>query len=157
MSGWVTYRREKIDSIKDWVRENCANGQICHIGTDSMQTGKYTQFVTVVVILKPPKGGRIAYFREVMPRVVSLRERLLKETWKSVTLGLDLTSVVPGELTIHIDANPVLRHKSSQYVDELVGMVVGQGFQAVIKPDAWAASHCADHLVRTQGKMPRSA
>jgi predicted RNase H-related nuclease YkuK (DUF458 family) len=61
--------------------------------------------------------------------------------------------VVKGELAVHIDANPVVRYRSSAYVQELVGLVVGQGFRAIIKPEAWAASHCADHVVRTQGKL----
>jgi len=33
-------------------------------------------------------------------------------------------------------------------VEELVGLVVGQGFNAVVKPEAWAASHAADHAVK---------
>lgn len=154
-TAWVTYTGQRIQDIVQWVQQNSQEGQPVHIGTDSLQTKRYTQFVTVVVILKPGKGGRIAYSREVVPRINSLRERLLKETWRSVTLGLECTAQVPGELTIHIDANPVAVHKSSQFVQELVGMVVGQGFQALIKPESWAASHCADHLVRHKGKMPR--
>jgi len=57
-------------------------------------------------------------------------------------------AVVPGDLTVHIDANPVVTHKSSAHVQELVGLVVGQGFKAAIKPEAWAATHCADRVVR---------
>ena len=143
-----------IDIIA-FVKEAAADGQAVHIGTDSLQTGRFTQFVTVVVILTPSKGGRVAHSREVVPRIASLRERLLKETWRSVDLGMQLTGIVPGELTVHIDANSVETHKSHQYVQELVGLVVGQGFNAVIKPDAWAASHAADHVVRSQGKVPR--
>ena len=110
--------------------------------------------MTVVVILTPRKGGRVGYRREVVPRITSLRERLLKEVWKSVDLGLQLTSIVTGELTVHIDANPVVAHKSSAYVQELVGLVVGQGFKALIKPESWAASHAADHVVRAHGTFP---
>jgi predicted RNase H-related nuclease YkuK (DUF458 family) len=45
----------------------------------------------------------------------------------------------------HIDVNPVVAHKSSAYVQELGGPVVGQGFKALIKPRSRAASCCADH------------
>jgi predicted RNase H-related nuclease YkuK (DUF458 family) len=62
---------------------------------------------------------------------------------------------VSGALTVHIDANPVVAHKSSLYVQELVGLVVGQGFKALIKPESWAASHAADHVVRAHGKLPK--
>jgi predicted RNase H-related nuclease YkuK (DUF458 family) len=153
---WKTLGETKIADILQFVAEASKDGQAVHIGTDSLQTGRFTQFVTVVVILTPRKGGRVAYRREVVPRITSLRERLLKEVWKSVDLGLKSTSIVKGDLTVHIDANPVLKHKSSAYVQELVGLVVGQGFKALIKPDSWAASHAADHVVRAQGKLPRN-
>ena len=111
--------------------------------------------MTVVVILNPGKGGRAAYVREIVPRMKSMRERLLLETWKSVELGLNLSPHIPGELSVHIDANPVETHRSSAYVQELVGLVVGQGFRALIKPESWCATHAADHVVRHQGKLPR--
>ena len=110
--------------------------------------------MTVVVILTPAKGGRVAYRRQVVPRITSLRERLLTEVWTSVELGLQFSPLVAGELTVHIDANPVVAHKSSAYVQELVGLVVGQGFKALIKPESWAASHAADHVVRGHAKRP---
>ena len=150
---WKTLGETKIPDILQFVVEASKDGQAVHIGTDSQQTGRLTQFVTVVVILTPRKGGRVAYRREVVPRIASLRERLLKEVWKSVDLGLQFSPVVVGELTVHIDANPVVTHKSSAYVQELVGLVVGQGFKALIKPESWAASHAADHVVRSQAKV----
>lgn len=70
---------------------------------------------------------------------------------------MELSPIVKGELTVHIDANPVVKHKSSAYVQELVGLVMAQGFKALIKPDSWAATHAADHIVRTAGKMPAPA
>ena len=151
---WKTLGEIKIPNIQQFVAAASKDGQAVHIGTDSMQTSRVTQFVTVVVILTPRKGGRVAYRRDVVPRIVSLRERLLKEVWKSVELGLRFTPVVFGELTVHIDANPVVVHKSSAYVQELVGLVVGQGFRALIKPESWAASHAADHVIRIHGKLP---
>ncbi len=148
---WKTLGEIKIPDIRQFVTEASREGQAVHIGTDSLQTGRLTQFVTVVVILTPRKGGRVAYQREVVPRITSLRERLLREVWKSVDLGLQFSPIVPGDLSVHIDANPVVAHKSSAYVQELVGLVVGQGFKALIKPESWAASHAADHVVRHCG------
>jgi len=146
--------RSKIEDIVAFVKEATKAGQHLHIGTDSLQTGRWSQFVTVVVVLNPPHGGRVAYKREIMPRIESLRERLLKEVWLSTELGLELAPVVQGELTIHIDANPSEKFMSNKYVQELVGLVVGQGFKALIKPESWAAAHCADHVVRHHGKLP---
>ena len=145
---WKTLTEIKIADILQFVRDTTRDGQSVHVGTDSRQTGRLTEFVTVVVILTPRKGGRVAYRKETVPRITALRERLLKEVWKSVDLGLQFSPIVKGDLTVHIDANPVVAHKSSQYVQELVGLVVGQGFKALIKPESWAASHAADHAVR---------
>ena len=151
---WKTLTEVKVPDILEFVREASRDGQAVHVGTDSLQTGQLTQFVTVVVILTPGKGGRVAYEREVVPRIHSLRERLLKEVFRSVDLGLEFSPIVLGDLTVHIDANPVVQHKSSAYVQELVGLVVGQGFKALIKPHSWAASHAADHVVRILGTTP---
>ncbi len=153
---WKTLHEVRIPDILEFVREASNAGQAVHIGTDSLQSGRFTQFVTVVVILTPRRGGRVAYRREIVSRITSLRERLLKEVWKSVDLGLAVSPIVKGDLTVHIDANPVVAYKSSQYVQELVGLVVGQGFKALIKPESWAASHAADHVVRAKGKLPRN-
>ncbi len=151
---WKTLTEIRIPDILQFVADASRNGQAVHIGTDSLQTRRLTKFVTVVVILTPQKGGRVAYRRDSMPRIASLRERLLTEVWRSVDLGLRCSPFVKGDLTVHIDANPVVAHKSSAYVQELVGLVVGQGFRALIKPRSWAASSCADHIVRSRGKLP---
>lgn len=121
-----------------------------HVGTDSQQAGKFTEFVTVMAVLDKGKGGRVFYTREKVDRVKNLRERLMKEVWLSVTTGLEINEYVPNKdsLLIHVDANPDLHFKSSAYIKELTAMVVSQGFRHILKPDAWVASHVADHIVK---------
>jgi predicted RNase H-related nuclease YkuK (DUF458 family) len=154
-TSWKTLSDVKVPDIVSWVKEATKDGQHLHIGTDSLQTGRLTQFVTVVVVLTPSKGGRVAYIREVVPRVNSLRQRLMDEVWKSVGVAMELNDVVKGDLTVHIDANPDEKHMSSRYLQSLVGCVVGQGFKAVWKPESWAASHAADWCVRHHGLLPK--
>jgi len=154
---WKTLSGDKITNIEEFVSDCVkANGgeKIVHVGTDSLQTGRFTQFVTVLVVLTPMKGGRVAYTRDVVPRIASLRERLNKEVWKSLDVAMNLPESL--DLTVHIDANPSEKHMSSKYLQELVGLVVGQGFKALWKPDSWAATHAADHVVRIKGKLPRN-
>lgn len=127
-----------------------------HIGSDSQQSGQFTEYVTVVIIHRPTKGGRVFFCRERIPRVKELRERLWKEVWRSTELAMELTTtpdigkpVVEVKVAaIHIDANVDPKHKSSKYVEELAGLAMGQGFNAIVKPEAWAASHAADHAVK---------
>jgi predicted RNase H-related nuclease YkuK (DUF458 family) len=151
---WRTLKGERIGDVLDFVRDNAAEGQSVHLGTDSLQLRRVTRFVTVVAILNPGRGGRAAFTRDSVPRIASLRQRLMHEVWLSVNLGLRLHPVVPGELTVHIDANPVVTHRSSAYVQELVGLVVSQGFRAQVKPGSWAATHAADRMVRAGSRPP---
>ncbi len=156
MMQWRTLRGERIEDVLDFVRDNAGEGQSVHVGTDSLQLTRVTRFVTVVAILNPGRGGRAAYSRDTSPRITSLRQRLMREVWLSVDLGLRLHPVVPGDLTVHIDANPVVTHRSSAYVQELVGLVVSQGFRAQVKPESWAATHAADRMVRAAACPPTS-
>jgi uncharacterized protein len=147
---WKTIDGQTIDIVKTFDGLMKLGQRDVHIGSDSQQAGPSTEFVTVIVVLDPGHGGRAFYSREKTPRVKSLRERLMKEVWMSVTTGLEMNERIPAssELTIHIDANPNVKFKSSTYVKELTAMVVSQGFSAVLKPDSWCASHAADHVVK---------
>jgi uncharacterized protein len=145
---WKTLNGEDVPDLVRFVEEATKANQVVHIGTDSLQVNRFTQFVTVIAILTPTKGGRAIYRREIVPRISSLRERLLKEVWRSVELGMQLAPLIPGELNIHVDANPEEKHMSSRYVQELTGLVVSQGFKAVIKPESWCSTHAADWAVR---------
>lgn len=148
---WKTLKNEKVESLEVILKSLLSEQtRELHIGTDSQQDGKVTQFVTVVVVVTPSKGARAFYSKETIPRIKSLRERLLREVSTSVQLGLELNAILPEgtDLTIHVDANPNVKFKSSEYVQELAGYVAGQGFKTLLKPDSWCATHAADHVVK---------
>lgn len=153
---WKTLAGEDIDLRSTIEAEMRLHSDLeVTIASDSQQRGQSTEYVTVVTMIRPGKGGRVLFNREMIPRVRELRERLWKETWRSTELAMELTetpdigSRTPIEIhAIHIDANVDPKHKSSKYVEELAGLVIGQGFKAVVKPEAWAASHAADHAVK---------
>lgn len=149
---WQTIEKKPIGDLKELLTALCGTGgKVIHIGTDSQQAGSKTAFVTVIVVLTPGKGGRAFFVKDIMPRITSLRERLQKEVWMSLDLAMDVMGAgiaLQEDLTIHVDANPDKRYKSSNYVQELAGMVASQGFGLLLKPDSWAASHVADHTVK---------
>ena len=150
---WKTMENKKIGDLVSLIKKELAEGnREIHVGSDSQQNGLFTEMVTVVVVLNKGKGGRAFYVREKMTRIKSLRERLMKEVWMSVNVGLELNAHVPETvgLTIHVDANPNLKFKSSSYVKELTAMVVSQGFKTLLKPESWCASHAADHVVKNK-------
>lgn len=157
---WKSLSGEQIEdlvsTVKSTILEAGAPVEV-HIGSDSQQFGKDTQYVTVLVITRKGKGGRVFFTRERIPRVRTLRERLYREVWCTTELAMELTStpdlggteeILGAPVTLHIDANPDPRFKSSEYVQELAGMCVGQGFRTLLKPDSWASSHAADHAVK---------
>jgi predicted RNase H-related nuclease YkuK (DUF458 family) len=148
MAKWQTLSGEDIPDIAEFVEAETRNGQIVHIGCDSLQAGRFTGYVTVVIILNTPKGGRVAYLKERTPRESSLRKRLSEEVWRSVSLALELKDHVASEIQVHIDVNPNPKFKSGAYIKELSALVVSQGFGLVVKPNAFAASHAADWCVR---------
>lgn len=150
---WKTIENVPVLDIVQMVKSELDKGEVeIHVGSDSQQVAKYTEYVSVIAIIHKGKGGRAFYARERVPRIKSLRERLLKEVWMSVNIGLELNAHIPKTigLTVHVDANPNVKFKSSSHVHELAGMVVAQGFKTLLKPDSWAASHLADHVVKSK-------
>jgi predicted RNase H-related nuclease YkuK (DUF458 family) len=113
------------------------------------------EFVTVVCVLNPGKGGRVFYTRRFDRKDLSLFEKLSSETWFSLELALEMNDVfdLPLEqkkIWVHVDANPDTRYGSSDYVKQLAGMVAGSGFPVLVKPNAWCASHVADFAVKNK-------
>jgi hypothetical protein len=149
---WKTMGGESVPNwLEEIVKSTAEQGQrVVHVGTDSQQHARETEFVTVVVLLRPSKGGRVLWTRERVPRIRSLRERLLREVQMSVDIAMQINAVVSEDvlLNVHVDANPDVQFKSSEYLRELVGYVVGQGFSVLTKPMSWAAMHVADHVVK---------
>ena len=73
------------------------------------------------------------------------RYRLMNEVYKISDLYLELAPLVNKDVEIHLDLNPNEKHLSSKVVNQALGYVKGVcGVDAKVKPDAWAASACAD-------------
>lgn len=147
---WKTGEDIRVKDMYVAIAESLQGIRTVYIGTDSQQAATRTEFVTVIVVHQPTKGGKIFYTRESVPRIKSRRERLLKEVWLSVATALEVNPLLAEEsqLEVHVDANPNTKFESSKYVKDMVSMVVSQGFAYKIKPDAWAAMHVADHVVK---------
>lgn len=148
--AWRSINEKCIENIEAELSDVLHGVKTVYVGTDSQQHGLFTQFVTVIVVHEPLKGGRVFYTQEKVPRIKSLRERLLKEVWMSVQTAMELSPMMgeDSHLQVHCDVNTNTRFKSSQYVKEVVSMVVSQGFECKLKPEAWAAGHAADHVVK---------
>ncbi len=117
------------------------------IGTDSL-LGDETTFVTAVIIHRLGRGGRYFYRKFRNRKIESLRQRILYEA----SLSLEVASQISSELAkngfsdlpveIHLDVGN--NGETKKIIREVVGMVTGSGYAAVIKPEAYGASKVAD-------------
>jgi len=144
--GWRSYDGRKKIIVEDFIKEH--KGDMFFIGTDSQNYSKKRTcvFTTALIAYKFHRGGSIIIHRDKVFYMEALRQRLLMEAMRS----LETAWFVDGQIAdksfigVHLDVNANLKFKSAKYKDELVGLIVAQGFSCAIKPDAFGASFAAD-------------
>ena len=154
---WRTINKENIDLIKFLKDFVDTPNLIVHIGTDAQAVGhNRADFVTVVCVHAIDESrtvsSRVLYWKDKQVPFHSLWEKLYGETERSLRVAVFLDEQFEesfrDKILVHVDANPDPLFKSSNYVKQLAGMVMGYGFNHILKPNAWAASHAADHIVK---------
>lgn len=136
----------ELEDIPSFISNNRSEYEI-YIGTDSKvkKKDKRVIYATCIILYKKGRGGKILIAKERKQLPNSLRERLAIEVWKSIETSIALSKYLPGvQIVVHVDVNQSQKYKSGDFCQELVSMVVGQGFKCVVKPDAWAAQSVAD-------------
>jgi len=124
------------------------------IGTDSQsQYEDNICFVTAIIVHREGKGGRYYYRRDLEKKLNrNWRQRIYYETSRSLSVASKLAEklAVNGyadlDLEIHLDVGN--KGKTKEIIREVVGMVVGSGFDARIKPDSYGASKVADKYTK---------
>ncbi len=148
---WRSLSAGPVEDVVATVRELALDTRlVLHIGTDSQEGARHTDYVTVIAALIPGHGGRVFFRRRTTPRTKSLAQRLFREAELSIEIAHELRNAIGCDVTVHVDANEDERHRSSNYVQALAGMVVGNGFRVHLKPDSWCATHVADRLVKVR-------
>ena len=147
--SWLTLHRVPVEDICVAIADlDAGENRPIHIGTDAQKHGKFLDYVTAVVVLDPGKGGRVFYAKTREKNIDSLQHKLFTEVGLSLEIAQALCEHIDGDqIQVHVDANTNLKWASGKYHQQLAGMVVGSGFKAVLKPDAWCSSHVADHAV----------
>ncbi len=123
------------------------------IGTDSHSfLNDCVIFVTAVVVHRIGKGGRFYYHKQKTRYMESLRQRIYYETFLSLEVATRLTEQLAqnGEqqlnVEIHLDVGE--KGETRNVIKEVVGMVIGSGYQACIKPDSYGATTVADRFTK---------
>jgi len=118
------------------------------IGTDSSTTPNHLDLVSAIVLHNVGRGGRYFWTRRRERKSPSLRQQIWREAWLSFELAqhvierLASVSFLEFNLEIHVDIGENGRTK--ELIDEVVGMILGNGLAVRIKPHAYAASAVAD-------------
>lgn len=136
-----------FDDLVKYINEEPDHKCKLIIGTDS-HTRDDLCFVTAVVVHRVGKGARYYYKKRTQRKVTSLRQKIFYETSLSLAVAgrlaemLALRGVARAEVEIHLDVGE--KGETRDLIKEIVGMVVGSGFDAKIKPDSYGASKVAD-------------
>lgn len=143
-----------FEEAKKAIRSSSKDSSV-YVGADSIRYKKkgqwWAKYSTVIVLHNESKHGCKLFHKSVSELDYgSMKQRLLTEVMYAIAAASEIIDDVGDRhLEIHIDVNSDPKHKSSVVAKEAVGYVKGSlGLDAVIKPDSWAASHAADHLVR---------
>jgi predicted RNase H-related nuclease YkuK (DUF458 family) len=123
------------------------------IGSDSERNAdKTADFVTAIVIHRVGNGGRYFWRRVVMDRKFhTLRDRILEEVLMSLDVAKELLETTKQfqmpkyDFEIHVDIGE--NGATRAMIQELVGMVRANNFEAKTKPESYAASKVADRHV----------
>ena len=140
---------EVVRAISEFVKFKPARKYKIIVGTDSAARSE-VNFITAITIWRIGNGGIHFWTRSGKTVCHDLRERIYKETIHSITLAQELRGRLKDALgdeffwddQIHIDVGE--NGPTREFIDTVVGMVKGYGFDAVIKPNAFGASTVAD-------------
>lgn len=145
-------RRPIDEEIRSVLATEKAMGheiKIC-IGTDSEVRAGTISFATVIVFVRKGKGGFMFINSETSQQKMSIKERMLTEVSRSVTVAYELGRVFTlygVELEVHADINTDPGFKSHGALKDAMGYILGMGFAFRAKPHAFASSCCADKVV----------
>lgn len=148
--GPLTFDRMFKDIVA-YVNEDPNASYKLIVGTDS-QVRETVHFVTAVIIHRVGKGARYYYSRSQQDFVNSLRQKIYYEASLSLGLSSRLADRLAQngwnklDVEIHLDVG--LHGETRELIREVVGMIVGSGFHAKIKPDSYGASKVADKYTK---------
>ena len=135
--------------------QNSSENSSIYVGADSIRFKKndiwFAKYTTVIIVhLDSKHGAKVFHQTSVMPDYGNLRQRLMTEVQHAIEAASSIVDYIgKRSLAIHLDINSDPKHKSNIVVTEALGWVKGSlNIEAEIKPNSWAATHCADHFVK---------
>ena len=128
--------------------------KVC-IGSDSQRYEDRFEFATVILFSRKGKGGFMLINNDSLnssPKqpLPKIKERMLMEVTRSIEIAYHLVSLFEKyntEMEVHADINTNPRFASNTSLSEAMGYIMSMGFTFKAKPNAYAASCCANKVV----------
>ena len=146
-----------VRAISDFIKEKPGHDYKIIVGSDSeSRANNKADFVTAIVVHRVGNGGRYFWRHVELMKNHSLRERMWQEVLLSIDLSKELVVLLKNAglekcgFEIHVDVGE--KGETKTLIQELVGMVRANNFEAKTKPDSYAASKVADRHVPLAGK-----
>lgn len=142
-----------IEEVSDYINQCSPETQI-YIGVDSerfrLDGVWWVDYVSAVVVHIDGKHGckvfgAVQREQDFGGAANKPKMRLMNEVYRAADLYLALSKMVAHDISVHLDINPNEMYGSSVAVQEAIGYIRGVcGITPMIKPNAPAASYCAD-------------
>jgi len=142
-----------FNDIMSYIEEQPDENYKLIIGTDSHAfLNDNVTFVTAIIIHRLGKGGRYYFQKHKQQYMESLRHRIYFEASLSLEFASRLTEKLSqsghSEMNIEIHLDIGEKGETREIIKEIVGMVIGSGYDARIKPESYGASKVADKYTR---------
>jgi len=122
------------------------------IGTDSLlYDGTKADFVTAIVVHRIGNGGRYFWRKIDLEDFHTLRDRITREVMMSLDASKEMLTLLKKSeapdfgFEIHVDVGE--KGETKVLIQELLGMIRANNFEARTKPESYAASSVADRHV----------
>ena len=144
-----------LEEVRRYIVEN-PTAKI-YFGCDSTKFRKHgnwhARYVTAIVVYEKDNNkifGDVTYERDFDSNPSRPAMRMMNEVFKVSAMVVELQDVLHDrEFEIHLDINPNIIHGSSVALQQAVGYIKGvNNITPVVKPDAWATSCVADHMLK---------
>jgi hypothetical protein len=119
------------------------------VGSDSQYyPGRGVEFVTAIIVYRKGFGGIYFWEKNIQQKQYVLRQRMYEEALMSLHTAETLLAAFENyrisryNIQIHVDIGP--KGKTKDMIQEIVGMIRGNGYEVRIKPESYGASTIAD-------------
>ena len=137
---------DKLDPVQHTIEvlKNYPYAEI-HIGTDSQNINKQTNYTTVIAYRLGTRGVHYIFNKSNRKLITDMWTRLWKEAELSIDVAEWLTQKITLKVEIDMDYNSDESFKSHKLISAAQGWANSLGYKVNIKPNNQIATRAADY------------